>query len=172
MSNVVYLEAVKTKPRGGIMDAQCFRIDIIRPVLQIVSLWSPSAENLLLGTALTESNLQIVKQINGQALSFYQIELATYMDVLRYINLKNGSFKEHLLTACFLETWPGPDALMWHMRLATIIARVKYLMSPLPLPAHDDALGMYELYKKVYNTSLGKANTTHAMPYFREACAK
>lgn len=172
MSNVVYLEAIKYEPKGGIMDSKCFRLDIIRPVLQITSLWSPSAENLLLGTALTESNLQVVKQVGGPALSFFQIEPSTYMDCVRYINLKNGNFKQSLLTACYLETWPAPDALIYHLRLATIIARVKYLMSPKQLPMSDDATGMYDMYKTVYNSSEGKANMAHAMPYFIEACGK
>jgi hypothetical protein len=145
-------------------------MDIIRPALQVTSLWSPSAENILVGTALTETDLIFIKQEGGPALSYYQIEPSTYLDCIRYLNTKNEHFKDSILNACGVTSFPSADALMWNMRLATLIARIKYYMCPESLPDHDDFHGMTSFYLRIYNAG-GKATYEHAVPFFKEACA-
>lgn len=139
------------------MDSQAFRIDLVRPALKVTNLWSMNSEAIILGTALVESNLDAVKQIGGgPALSFMQIEPATYIDVLRYLNRgDNKLLKERILTACYLDTFPEPDALTWNIRLAILIARVKYWMVPEPLPYFGDVEGMGRYWKRYYNTEQG-----------------
>ena len=63
--------------------AKQFRELIIRPALEAIGLWSQTAENLVLGTAIHESgNFKYIKQVGGgTALSFYQIEPVTADDI-------------------------------------------------------------------------------------------
>ena len=61
---------------------------VIRPALEKLSLWSLSAEELVLGTAIVESGLTYLKQHgDGPALGLWQIEPATHDDL--YTNFLN-----------------------------------------------------------------------------------
>jgi len=174
MSNIVRLfpdSVAQPQVTGDCMDLTSFRVDIIRPVLRVVGFWSMAAENLLVGTALTESNLQYIKQFgSGPALSFFQIEPASYLDVVRYLNLRQPGLRDGILAACYLETFPEPDALIWHLRLGSCVARSLYYRRPEPLPNSADALGLTQYYKKFYNTHKGKATLSGSLPHFERAC--
>jgi hypothetical protein len=123
----------------------------------------------MLGTALTESNLNALKQYGGGgALSWFQIEKETYYDVIRYLGT-NRELKDAVLSACYLETFPNFESLTWNIRLALYVARVKYWMQPEPLPAHDDAEGLCNYYLKYYNTCLGKATFERSIGFFKHA---
>lgn len=139
------------------MDVKAFRVDIIRPALEVTGLWSPSSENLLLGTSLVESGLQLVKQLgNGPALSFFQIEPKTYSDVIRYLKRADRKdLSDRIKSACFLDIYPEASSLAWNMRLAVLIARIRYKWVPEPLPEPDNILGMAEYWKRYYNTEKG-----------------
>ncbi len=81
-----------------------FQYSIIQPTLQQLGLWSVAAEELLLGTALIESNLIHRRQLGlgGPALSFFQMESATHNDIwenfLKYRAKLAGCVKQ-LLTS-------------------------------------------------------------------------
>ena len=61
---------------------------VIRPALEKLSLWSLSAEELVLGTAIVESGLTYLKQHgDGPALGLWQVEPATHDDL--YTNFLN-----------------------------------------------------------------------------------
>lgn len=163
MSNVVYLKTLSQGRGTTSMEAQSFKDGIIKPALTLVNLWSMNSEHLLLNTALAETDLQVVEQFNGGgALSFFQIEKATFEDVLRYLNRgDNALLKERIMAACYLDTWPAFEALAWNLRLATLIARVKYWMSPEPLPHYTDIMGQARYWKSIYNTKHGKGTVEH-----------
>lgn len=69
------------------LDVGDFRELVVRPSLIHLQnwdrrLWTEAAENLLIGTALQESGLRHLRQMHGGiALSVYQIEPATALDV-------------------------------------------------------------------------------------------
>jgi hypothetical protein len=155
------------------MDVKCFREDVIRPALKVTDLWSQAAENLLVGTAMAESGLRVLKQHGeGPALGPYQCEPATYDDCKRYLNLpRNKNMKDAILSACFLGIFPPAEALIWNLRLATLMARVKYWMIPEPLPSAGDYIGLCSYHKFHYNSILGKADTQKNMKFFKDACA-
>jgi len=55
---------------------------VIRPALSKINLWSPSAEELVLGTAIVESGLTYLRQWgDGPALGLWQVEPATQNDL-------------------------------------------------------------------------------------------
>ena len=167
MSNVVLLHPdIEDKID---MDVRAFKDDIIVPALRTVGMWSLSAEQLLLGTALAESNLNFVKQIGGGgAMSFFQIEKATYLDIMRYLRRSdNKGLKDRIMTACYIEVFPEPTAMIWNMRLACLMARVKYLMVPEPLPLPYDIDGFAQYWKRYYNTKEGKGTVEHYIKSWR-----
>lgn len=147
-NNIVYLD------KAGKMDPAAYKTDIVRPALKICDMWSPSAENIIVGTALAESGLRYVKQFKGgPALSWLQIEPATYNDTIRYLNTRQTKIRDKILAACYLETFPEASALIWNLRLSILIARTIYWMAPDPLPHSESVEAMAEYYIKYYHRS-------------------
>src|SRR6266404_944519 len=136
------------------LDPTQFKEQVIRPTLMAIGLWSPSAEVLLLGTALTESGLVYLHQLHGgPALGLYQDEPADHNDLWK----------------SFLPAWPHlteklqammtPESplqqLVTNLRYATAICRIHYLRAKPPLPAASDAADLAGYHKRFYNTALG-----------------
>lgn len=139
------------------MNLTQFRIHIIVPTLRELGLWSPSAEELMVGTALVESKLHYLKQINGPALGVYQIETPTHDDL--YENYLNSPRREDLKTKVLALRAPVPGAheqLITNLAYATAIARLIYWRRPEKLPAPGDHEGLAAYWKQHYNTHLGK----------------
>ena len=64
------------------MLASQIRSLVIRPALSKINLWSPSAEELVLGTAIVESGLTYIRQWgDGPALGLWQVEPSTQNDL-------------------------------------------------------------------------------------------
>lgn len=141
---------------------------IVVPSLNVAGLYSPCAANLLLGTAIIESNLNHVEQRGpGRAMGFFQIEEATYNDILRYINrYENGRLKEIVLSCAFYVCWPPAESLVHNMRWGCLVARLKYHMQKEALPEEDDAQALGNYYKKYYNTSKGSAEMSKIISVF------
>lgn len=143
-----------------------FRL-LVRDALQSIGLWEVAAENLLVGTALQESNLYYLKQVNGPAIGFYQIEPATYQWIKEKI--KGHILCRSIIVKCNLACIPeDPDILGWHLRYATIVARFRYLAAPDPLPHADDLEGLAKTWKKCYNSSLGKGTVEQFLANYRK----
>lgn len=152
------------------MDVNNFRMELVRPALQLCGLWSEAAENLMIGTALAESNLNFVTQMgNGPALSFFQIEPKTYDDTVKYL-YRNGNLalKDRILSACVMEVFPSSKCLTWNIRLAILIARLIYWRRPEKLPEAHDHEGMANYHKKFYNTYKGKADVNESIKIFKK----
>ena len=132
---------------------------------------SPAARNLLLGTAIQESRLKYLDQHGDrpdEALSFFQIEPATFRDVFERYVPENET---HLLPGLHKLLMPGLvpiDQLAGNTMFACAIARVRYWMSPLPLPMADDidALGVY--WKSIYNTAGGAGTAAEFSLHYRK----
>lgn len=154
------------------MKSKDFRNQIVIPALHTAGLWSKTAENLLVATAVCESALSsMIQEPSHIAVSWFQIENATYQDCLRYLNrYESQLIKERVLSACYLFSFPQDYSVMiFNLRLATLIARIKYYMQPESLPAADDYNGMFYYYKAHYNAR-GKATTERDLPIFKEEC--
>ena len=152
------------------MDVNNFRVEIVRPALILCGLWSESSENLMVGTALAESNLSVVTQFgNGKALSFMQIEPDTYNEILRYLHRPdNKLLKERVLSACFMDVFPDAKCLVWNIRLAVLIARLVYWRKSEPLPPANDTKGMADYWKVHFNTKKGKGTVSHFIKSWNE----
>lgn len=141
---------------------------VIRPALEHIELWSPSAENLVLGTALVESHCKFISQLGGgPARGLWQMEPATENDIhdnfLRY----NDRLRANLEALEFEAPLSG---LIGNLYYGAAMCRIHYRRAPEALPAEEDSLGMARLWKKRYNTAKGAGEIGRALPYFQDAC--
>lgn len=155
--------------------------NIIKPALaclRLDRLTDYRALHLLLGTAAQESHLgEYVKQINGPAMGIYQMEPATYDDILNnYVKYKDVMAARLLALAspfsieANIYSSPTRGQAIWIVNslrsrpgliisnnlLATAMARIHYLRVKAPIPPEDDIEGLANYWKKYYNTILGK----------------
>jgi len=149
---------------------------IIIPTLEHLGLHSESATNLLLGTALVESDGgYYIKQIVGPALSLYQIEPNTHNDQwdnhLAYF--KNRKLRNKVLD--LVAPWgfkninkSGIVNLRGNLFYSTAICRIIYLRVPYELPDPQDEQGMGEYWKQHFNTAGGKGDIEKFINLYRE----
>ena len=142
------------------LDVGDFRELVVRPSLIHLQnwdrrLWTEAAENLLIGTALQESGLRHLRQMHGGiALSVYQIEPATALDVW------DNFLSRHPRCAEIVEGLMAPAGdrvgqLTWNLGYATAVARLIYWRGPEPPPPPENIDGLGRYWKDHYNTAKG-----------------
>jgi hypothetical protein len=154
------------------VDARQLRIHVVRPVLQSVSLWSPAAEELVLGTAAQESDgFRYIKQLGGgPALGLWQIEPATSRDIWDHWLAHRPGLAE--LVAGYIAPGHGrEDQLVWNLALGAAMCRVFYRRFSAPLPAADDVEGQAAYWKRLYNTHLGKGRPEEYVEHYQRYVA-
>lgn len=157
------------------LDPQQVRTYVVRPALQRLGAWTQAAENLVLGTAVHESRLRYIDQLDragkpGPAFGLWQMEAPTHDDIWRNFL----SFRANLAINVNYMLPAGPRNaadMQWNLLYAAAMCRVSYLRSPDDLPAEADAAGMAQLWKHRYNTPLGAGTVEQALPAFALACA-
>lgn len=148
---------------------------VVRPALRHLAVAEPrlnslAAEQLLVGTALTESRLDAVAQTGGgPARSYFQIEPATFNDLWqRYGN--HPAIGQRLATLAYLPaTLPLVDQLYGNTLFAAAIARIKYWSVPAPLPSAGDWPDLAAFWKRYYNTQLGAGTPAHFLAAVKPA---
>lgn len=137
------------------IDPAQFRSLIIAPALERLGLWSLSAEQLLIGTALTESGLRFLTQgRGGPARGLYQIEPSTAHDLYDNWLVFRPAWTAKLDRLIV----PGQkisEQLVSNLTYATAVARLIYYRRPEPLPMAGDIQGLARYWKAHYNTSEG-----------------
>lgn len=154
-----------------------FIFKVLRPTLTEMSMWSPSAEKLLTMIAAHESlGLKHRVQVQGPALGVFQMEPATFKDLLQtYLGQVNPGRRERLarflpdepedLAEAFedlaegrAEIHPGLlDALRDNDPFACAAARLQLARVAEPLPDVEDNEGLAHYAKAHWNSVLGKA---------------
>ena len=140
----------------------------IRSTLQLINLWSPAAEELLLGTCAQESTLgKYRRQIRGPALGIYQMEPATerslWVDSIAYRPALAVSINQ----VCGV-SGPYPPALENNLAYQTIMARLRYfLWVKSPLPEAGNVRGQAAYWKKHYNTVDGAGTESEYITNYR-----
>jgi hypothetical protein len=140
--------------------ADQIRTSLIRPVLQRLGSMTPckhseAAENLLMGTAATESLMgEFIRQHpTGPARGIFQIETPTAQSILDNFVRFRPAFQQAI--DVFMTQEPLEQQLITNLALQTVIARLVYYPKPQPLPAADDIPGLGQYWKTHYNTTLG-----------------
>jgi len=133
-------------------------------------MWSNEAEELILGTALVESRLSYLHQVDGPAIGLLQMELPTAMDILRrYVAQKDRHFRIRVENACMIMApWDLSDEgiqnhLQINLAMQVALARLKYWMVEEPIPVELGAMAEY--WKDYYNTNKGHG---HPKMFIRE----
>lgn len=154
------------------LELEQVRLWVVRPALQRIALWSPAAENLVLGTGLHESHYQYLDQIGanpGPAYGLWQMEKATYEDL--WGSIPGDLFKRLLdLGGYDAMTHPPIEELHGNLFLGAAMCRVLYRRVKEPLPEAYDFHGMALYWKRYYNTPLGKGQVLVAAKSFEVVC--
>jgi len=141
-------------------------MSIVRPVLTHLKLWSPQAENLLLGTAAHESKMgtNLVQQ-GGPALGIFQMEPATHDDCWNnYLAYRNDlAAKAVELCAHKMER---REQLVWNLYYATAMCRLQYNRFKEPLREADDVGALARYWKRYWNTDQGKGTVEQFMEHY------
>lgn len=167
-------EFCRSKALNTGIDPKQLRTYVIWPALQRLHPHIPfsyAATQLVLGTALTESKLQYLDQIDpaakpGPAFGLWQMEKLTFEDHLKRMGpkLEPGVFG-------YMSRIPEVSDLHWNLLLGAAMCRVHYWHAPEMIPLEGDAEGMAKLWKKRYNTHLGAGTIEKALPWFKLACS-
>lgn len=151
------------------IDNKQLRELIIKPTLDGLQMYSTEAEELLVFTCACESlGGTYLKQVKGPALGIYQMEPATYTDIWQNY-IKNHGGVVNLLTLNFAcHNMPLPERMIYDLKFATAMARLHYRRRKEPLPKATDIEGIWEYYKKYYNTELGKAEKETSIKHYQK----
>lgn len=137
------------------LNLNSLRQQVIYPSLNKMGMWSDAAGELVLGTAIVESNLTYLKQHGeGPALGLWQIEPATHDDL--YANYL--SYRPEMMSRLMELRSPALDMdenLATNLMYGAAVCRLCYYRKPDPLPEAGDVEGQGKFWKKHYNTPLG-----------------
>jgi hypothetical protein len=143
-----------------------FRRDVVRPVLMYLEPeipYSLAAENLLVATAMHESQLTHLKQLgDGPARGLFQMEPATEHDNWENFLRYNRSLADKVKALSGIRAFD----LIANIPYQVAQARIKYWRSPESLPAATDIEGQAELWKLVYNSPLGKGTVAQFIEHY------
>lgn len=162
------------------MDVLQFADYVVQPANMRLSLNTLAADRLVLGTALTESGLFYIDQLDpgdddpGPAYGLFQMEQATHDDIwTNYLRYKPELAEKVLPMAArspFGERqMPHVTELRWNLLYAAAMCRVHYRRARPALPDADDAYALAAYWKAHYNTPAGKGTVAKAIPHFQRA---
>jgi len=150
------------------IDINQFTRYVIRPALKAIGKYSQQAEEIVLGTALQESELTFLVQLgNGPARGLFQMEPPTHNDIwdnfLEYNNELAIKVAALSVTAEYSTDEhdklyvipPQASELVWNLQYAAAMARMQYLRVKDPLPPAGDVPAQAVYWKEYYNTYLG-----------------
>lgn len=132
---------------------------IIKPVLNMLQMYSDDAVELLVFTCAVESDGgTYVKQIQGPALGIFQMEPKTYTDIWQNYIRSRSNLTQLMGLHFDAYRMPDPERMIYDLRFATAMARLHYRRSSLLLPNRKDVDAIWNYYKQIYNTPAGKAD--------------
>ncbi len=151
------------------LDCSQFRTLIVEPVLSKLRVYSKNAEELLVFTCAAESlGGTFLQHIKGQTLGIYQMEPNKYTDIwANYIRAR--SQLATLMAIHFgCNKIPEVERLVYDLHFATAMARIHYLRITTSIPDPKDIDGMWDYYKKYYNTEKGKAKKEETLKKYQD----
>lgn len=151
------------------LDCSQFRSLIVEPVLSKLRIYSKGAEELLVFTCAAESlGGTLLQQVKGPALGIYQMEPNTYTDI--WVNyIRNRNQMATLMALHFgCSKIPEVERMIYDLHFATAMARIHYLRVTQNIPDAKDVEGIWEYYKKHYNTEKGKAKKEDSIKKYQD----
>ena len=145
-------------------------VHVMRPTLEYLGWYSKAAEQLVLGTAITESRLRYLKQIGGgPALGIYQMEPNTFKDIIANYLSYNDDIYEVIESLRDHRDSTQEEELCYNLAYATAMCRAHYRRMPKALPDAGNATLLTQYWKQYYNTSYGAGSIEGALPHFDTA---
>lgn len=155
------------------INCEHLRYEIVRPTLERIRLFSPEAEELILGTIAQESHMgEFLKQLEGgPALGICQMEPATHDDIYANFLRYRPQLRTDLLGLA--SDYAGVTAyeMVGNLRYSVAMCRVHYFRVPKALPKLGDVYGQAAYWKRWYNTSLGKGTKKEFIENYRRFVA-
>jgi hypothetical protein len=152
-----------------------FRL-VLREVLTEIDLYTANAEELLVATMAHESlgGTYLIQEgftlETSPALGIYQMERKTHDSLVKELT----GYAQNIIQVCchFSSTMPDAEEMIWNIKYATIMARHYYLSFPEPLPEVGDIDGIFDYYKRFWNTSAGAATKDEFVQHYNEFIGK
>lgn len=145
---------------------------VVVPTLKKIGLFSEAAHNLLMGTALQESDsLVYIDQTTkgpGPGYGIFQMERLTCNDMWNRVLPLHPALHTHIIEV--RGAWPSDRVLALHgnHNYAAAMCRVKYFSIPTSLPGARDRLGLAEYWKQHYNTYEGKGTIQEFLDKYKK----
>lgn len=147
---------------------------VIQPTLMGIKMYSQAAEQLIAGTIAQESLCGMyLKQQSGPALGIAMIEPSTHADI-HHTYLRFRSDLMSMVYATCGMPWhnigviPYDEELIYNLRYAVAIARIKYARVSEKLPAFGDVADQALYWKAYYNSALGKGKPSDYMTNYEK----
>lgn len=153
-------------------NAEQLRLLIIRPTLSALALYSPEAEELMMGTCAHESKGgTFLKQENGPALGAWQMEPATHDDIWKNYLPHQTVLASKLINFCRVGVSEHPRAeyMIYHLNYACSMARILYHRKHAPMPKTLEEQA--QVYVEYYNAG-GKATVEEYIDDYRRFVGK
>ena len=134
--------------------------EIVEETLYRLDMYSDDALELVMNTGWAESGYRALRQLNGPAIGFWQVEMATVQDTLdKYV-----AYRPHIedkLASLGLDEENLEFSILSNISLQAAFCRLKYRRDSQPIPPWDNLKDQANYWKRVYNTSLGKGTIEH-----------
>ena len=145
------------------MNNENIKQHIIIPALQAINSYTDNRLDQVFFTGGVETLYKHVRQINGSALSWFQMERSTHDDI--WSNFLGQSRKIHLVNGlAYLSKRPGDFREMecnpWY---AAAMCAIHYMRYPEPLPKAGNRMAQADYWKRFYNTVAGKGTPGEAL---------
>lgn len=138
---------------------------VIVPTLCMLGHAEPAAIELMLGTALQESDggRYLIQIPDGPACGVWGMEAATHNDIWNNFL----AYQPELATKVKTFGNPAASILSGNLYYACAMARIQYLRAPEKLPAPGDIVAQAAYYKRHFNTEAGKATVEEYLAKWR-----
>jgi hypothetical protein len=157
------------------MNFKQFSNYVIRPTLISLSsyslkpYYSEDVVMLLLATMAQESQGDYLVEVGGDAVSFFQMEPKTFYDLWNS-EVKDKALQNYIAKICNSSKIPVHEDMIYNLKLSVIMARLLYSRVEESLPSGTDIEGLWNYYKKYWNTLKGKATQEEFVHNYNKYC--
>lgn len=132
---------------------------VILPALIAIDSYSDDRLDMVFVTGAAESLYNHIRQIEGPALGWFQMEPKNHGDI--WGNFLGQTKKQHLVDGLMkLTDRPGvPHELEVNPWYSAAMCAIHYMRDPKPLPRAGNRLEQAAYWKRVYNTPAGAGTT-------------
>lgn len=143
---------------------------VVAPALVVIGLGGGAAEELLMGTALQESDggFYLHQLGQGPALGIFQMEPRTHDDIWTTF-LSRRTDLSAKVSSLLLPGLNRLGQLAGNLLYAAAMARLLYYRCPEALPAAGDIPSQAAFYKRWYNTAQGAASVESYLARWKAA---